>query len=369
MKRFLLIIALSVLLDHVQAQEVFRTIPATGNKKATVSEWVGITTVEISYNRPAVKGREGKIWGQVVHYGFADLDYGTSKAAPWRAGANENTTISFSTDVYVEGKPLAKGKYGFFVAMGKEKATLVFSKHNTAWGSFYYNPKDDALRVDVPVIQTSESVEWLKYEFTEQTANSAVVALQWEKVKIPFKVSVDLEKEQIAEYRRAIYAGEFYRYWQNMQQAANYCLVNDMNIDEGLEWAKMSVEHYFGEANFLTLSTYAGLLRKKGNIQKADSLMSVALPKATFNQLFSYALNLARQKKFQESFEAFKMNHTKFPNNPDAILGMAYGYAAISNFKEAIKMAEKAKAMYPDSNSKAYVDKLITDIQANKVQF
>src|SRR5687768_17030946 len=192
------------------------TLPADGNKKASVSENIGITTVKIDYSRPEVKGREGKIWGNLVHYGFADLHYGTSKAAPWRAGANENTTIEFSTEVLIEGKPIQAGKYGFFIAMGAEKATLVFSKFNTAWGSFYYDPKDDALRVEVPVQKLNESVERLKYEFSDQKENSAVVSLQWEKVKIPFTVSVDLQKEQIASFRREFNMGTFYRYWQNM---------------------------------------------------------------------------------------------------------------------------------------------------------
>ncbi|WP_373519134.1 DUF2911 domain-containing protein [Pricia sp.] len=142
------------------------TLPPDGNKKATVSEYIGITEVKISYSRPAVNGREGKIWGQLVHYGFSDLGYGTSKAAPWRAGANENTTIEFSTDVTIEGKSLAKGKYGFFIAMGPEKATLIFSKFNTAWGSFYYDEKEDALRVDVPLENLEESVENLKITMT-----------------------------------------------------------------------------------------------------------------------------------------------------------------------------------------------------------
>src|SRR5437879_4383963 len=92
--------------------------PDGGNKKATVSERIGITDVTIHYDRPGVKGREGKIWNGLVHVGYKDLGFGTSKASPWRAGANENTTIRFSTDVMVEGKPLKAGTYGFFVAMG-----------------------------------------------------------------------------------------------------------------------------------------------------------------------------------------------------------------------------------------------------------
>lgn len=228
---------------------------AGGNKKASVSERIGVTDVKIDYDRPAVNGREGKIWGGVVHYGFADLHYGTSKAVPWRAGANENTTIQFSTEVSVEGKLLPAGKYGFFIAMGPERATLIFSKFNTAWGSFYYDPKDDALRVEVSVLKLSESVERLKYEFAEQTETSAVISLLWEKVKIPFKVSVDLHEEQIAAFRREFNSGSFYRYWQNMHTAANYCLVNNINLEEGLSWADRSINTYFGEANFLTLST------------------------------------------------------------------------------------------------------------------
>ncbi|MEJ7586262.1 MAG: DUF2911 domain-containing protein [Ferruginibacter sp.] len=257
------------------------TLPADGNKKASVSENIGITNVKIDYSRPEVKGREGKIWGNLVHYGFADLHYGTSKEAPWRAGANENTTIEFSTEVLIDGKPLPAGKYGFFIAMGAEKATLVFSKFNTAWGSFYYDPKEDALRVDVPVQQLNEMVERLKYEFGEQTENSAVVSLLWEKVKIPFRISVDLQKLQIESFRREFNSGVFYRFWQNMHAAANYCLVNNINLEEGLSWADRSINTYFGEANFLTLSTYAGLLEKFDRKKEADSLMQKALPMAT----------------------------------------------------------------------------------------
>src|SRR6185503_16029909 len=79
--------------------------PDGGNRKASVSEQVGIVKIDINYNRPGVKGREGKIWNtQVAHYGFVDLGHRTSNAAPWRAGANENTTMSFSHPVKVEGK-------------------------------------------------------------------------------------------------------------------------------------------------------------------------------------------------------------------------------------------------------------------------
>src|SRR5512147_1488371 len=90
------------------------TAPDGGNKKAIVGERIGITDITIHYDRPGVKGRENKIWGQLVPVGYVDQGFGTSKAAPWRAGANENTTIEFSSDVKIEGQALPAGKYGFF---------------------------------------------------------------------------------------------------------------------------------------------------------------------------------------------------------------------------------------------------------------
>jgi tetratricopeptide (TPR) repeat protein len=345
------------------------TLPADGNKKASVSENIGITTVKIDYSRPGVKGREGKIWGDLVHYGFADLHYGTSKAAPWRAGANENTTIEFSSEVSIEGKPIQAGKYGFFVAMGAEKATLVFSKFNTAWGSFYYDSTYDVLRVVVPVQKLNENVERLKYEFGDQTENSAVVSLQWEKVKIPFRISVDLQKMQIESFRKEFNSGMFYRYWQNMHTAANYCLVNNINLEEGLSWADRSINTYFGEANFLTLSTYAGLLEKFDRKKEADSLMQKALPMATPLQLLMYGSNLNKMKKHQEAFKIFKMNYDKNAKENYANLGMVMGYYFLQNNKEAIKSAEKGKGMTSDLGWKSYFDSLIKDMNAGKEIF
>ncbi len=166
--------------------------PNGGNKKAWVGERIGITDVSINYDRPGVKGRTGKIWGELVPVGFTDQGFGSSKSAPWRAGANENTTIEFSTDVKINGQPLSAGQYGFFVAYDPNESTLIFSKNSSSWGSFFYDPKEDVLRVKAKPQAAAQPVEWLKYEFTDQTDNSAVVNVIWEKLSIPFTVQVDL---------------------------------------------------------------------------------------------------------------------------------------------------------------------------------
>jgi Protein of unknown function (DUF2911) len=355
-----------LLLVSVFVDAQVKTPAPGGNKQASVSERIGITDVRIAYNRPGVKGREGKIWGNLVQYGFVDYQYGTSKAAPWRAGANENTVFDISTDVLIEGQLLARGKYGFFIAMGKEKATIIFSKDNNAWGSFYYNPKQDALRVEVPVVAVAEKVEWLKYEFDHQTDSSAILSLIWEHTKIPFSVSVDLKQTQIDEYRYAINNGDFYRYWQNMQEAAEYCLINRINTEEGLAWAARAVNDYFGEVNFKTLSTYSGLMEQLNRKREADSLMKKAMPLATLKELHNYGESLVKQKKNAAAFAVFKMNYDKHPNDINTIFGMVEGNLAIGKKAEAIKFVDKTIALVKDANTKAYLEKLKADILSGK---
>jgi tetratricopeptide (TPR) repeat protein len=225
------------------------------------------------------------------------------------------------------------------------------------------------LRVEVPVHKLNESVERLKYEFGEQTENSAVLSLQWEKIKIPFKISVDLQKLQIEAFRREFNSGIFYRFWQNMHMAANYCLVNNINLEEGLSWADRSINTYFGEANFLTLSTYAGLLEKFDRKKEADSLMKKAIPMATPLQLLMYGSSLNKKKKHQEAFKIFKMNYDKNPKENYANLGMVMGYYFLENKKEAIKYAEKGKEMTTESGWNGYFVSLINDMNAGKEFF
>src|ERR1044071_1206509 len=154
------------------AQIPLTVAPSGGNKKATVGEKIGLTDVTIHYDRPHVNGREGKIWGQLVPVGFTDQGFGSSKAAPWRAGSNENTTIYFSHDVKIEGKDLKAGTYGFFIDVEKDGPwTIIFSKNNSSWGSFFYDEKEDALRAKVNP-KDAEYTEWLTFGFEDKMPNT-----------------------------------------------------------------------------------------------------------------------------------------------------------------------------------------------------
>lgn len=341
------------------------TPPNGGNKKASVSEMIGITNVIIHYDRPGVKGREGKIWNGLVHTGFADLGFGTSKAAPWRAGANENTTITFSTDVTIENKPLSAGTYGMFAAMGDGEATLIFSNNHTSWGSFFYDQKEDALRVTVKTEPLNENVEWLKYEFTEQTDNSAVVALEWEKLKIPFKIAVDYPKTQIALFKDELRSNKGFNA-DTWVQAAQFAAANN-DLEDALTWSDYSINGVFvGEKNFKTLSTKAMILEKQGKAAEANAVMKEALPLGSMEELHQYARQLVASKKPKEALEVFKMNAQKNPGQFTSTVGLVRGYSAAGDYKTALKYAATAQSMAPDKLNKDSVSEMIEKLKSGK---
>lgn len=358
-KYFLLLTSTMLLLSTLNAQ--LTSLPSGGNKKAMVGERIGITDVVISYNRPGVKGREGKIWGQLIPVGFNDLGFGTSKAAPWRAGANENTTIEFSNDVKIEGQPLPAGKYGFFVAYDPDECTLIFSKNSTSWGSFFYDDKEDALRVKVKPVALDKSVEWLKYEFTNQTENSATIALQWEKLSIPFKVEVDYIKTQLESFRRELRSEKnFNPGWQSFQQAAQFTADRNVDLEEGLQWADQAISGQFiGEANFTTLSTKASILNRLGRNKEADSIMKAALPLGNVQELHAYGRQLLQQKRTKDALDVFQVNYKKNPNQFTTLVGLTRGYSANGDYKNALKYAQMALPLSPPGANKTNLENMI----------
>ena len=339
--------------------------PNGGNKKASVSERIGITDVTIHYDRPGVKGREGKIWNGLVQGGFNDLGFGTSKAAPWRAGANENTTITFSTDVMVEGKPLPAGTYALFAAMGAGDATIILSNNSNSWGSFFYDQKEDALRVNVKTMPLTETVEWLKYEFTNQTDNSAVIALMWEKLKIPFKIEVDYAKTQLALFKNELRTSKGFDADAWVQAAQFAAAHND--LEDALTWSDYSINGVFvGQKNFKTLSTRAMVLQKMGRTAEADALMKDAMPMGTMLDVHQYGRQLLRDKKLKEALEVFKMNAQKNPGIFTTNMGLVRGYSANGDYANALKYAKIALPLAPDKPNKDAVTKMIETLTAGK---
>ena len=160
------------------------------SQKSSVTQYVGVDTqITINFSRPAVKGRV--VWGNIVPYGLGTSDrYADGKPFPWRAGANENTTIELNNDVKIEGSILAAGKYSIHVIPSKTDWIIIFNKNSNQWGSFSYDESADALRVSVTPVDAPFE-EFLNYSFGDITENSVVAFLHWEKLKIPFQITIN----------------------------------------------------------------------------------------------------------------------------------------------------------------------------------
>lgn len=351
-------------IPHLYAQ--LTALPNGGNKQASTTERIGITDVTLHYNRPGVKGREGQIWGKLVPVGYVDQGFGTSKAAPWRAGANENTTIEFSGDVLVEGQPLSAGKYGLFIAYGPDQSTLIFSRNSSSWGSFFYDPKEDALRVNVKPVPMDKEVEWLKYEFLDEKENTATVALEWEKLSIPFHVEVDYVKTQLESFRRELRSDKGFTYTAYMQ-AAQFCAQRNVDLEEGLTWANTAIDPTKGgQKDFQSLSTKAQVLTALNRRDEADAIMKEALPLATVTEVHLYARQLLAAKRYKDAMDVFKFNYDKHPNEFTTNMGMARGLSANGDYKKALEYLKKAGDQAPDKVNKDNIARLMPILQDGK---
>jgi tetratricopeptide (TPR) repeat protein len=336
-------------------------------KKAVISEEVGLTQVTITYHRPAVKGREGKIWGQLVPKGFVDQGFGNGKPTPWRAGANENTIIEFDNDVTIEGKPLARGKYGLFIAYDPAGCTVIFSKRSDSWGSFFYDEKDDALRVKVNPELIEKSIELLRYDFSDQTPNSAVVSLAWEKLAIPFKVEVDLLKQQFDAFTTELQNPRAFTP-QALTIAASWALQNNYELEKALEWAvKASAPQFPGDpTSFPALSTKAAILDKLGRSDESTAVTEQALPLGTMAELQQFGSQMLMLKRPKVALQIFRFNYEKNPDQFSTLVGMARGFSATGDYAKALDFASKAVPLAPNAAGKQAVQAMIDKLKAGK---
>ncbi|HYM21322.1 MAG TPA: DUF2911 domain-containing protein [Candidatus Kapabacteria bacterium] len=305
------------------------------SQKAMVEQTIGLTDIEIVYHRPAVKNRT--IWGDLV-------PYNNGKPIPWRGGANENTTISLSTDVTIEGKALPAGIYGLHFIPAADVWTVIFSKNHTSWGSFTYDEKEDALRITVKPVQGSFK-EYLTYQFDEVKPSEVTAKLCWDKIEVPFHIAVDLEKTVIPHITQELRNTEGFT-WRGYESAAKFCLDNNMNLDQGLEWVNESISD---EARFDNLETKSQILRKQGNAASADSVFKIAMTKASALDLHSYGRRLLRDKKNSEAMDIFRFNVKNHPDDWFVYAGMARGYEANGDLDKAIEQMKIALAKAPDA--------------------
>ncbi|HEX2463193.1 MAG TPA: DUF2911 domain-containing protein [Thermoanaerobaculia bacterium] len=356
------------LLAAASAQAQVVTLPPSGdNQKASVIQHIGLVEVRIDYSSPDVHApdgsdRAGKIWGGVVPWGMQNLGFGTAKESPWRAGANENTVFTVSHDVMVEGKKLAAGSYGLHMAPQQNEWTIIFSNNSTSWGSFFYDPAEDALRVTVKP-EKAEYREWLTYDFIDRQPESATVALEWENLRVPIRITVpDAIDLYVANLRNELRSSKGFG-WQGWNQAANFLLQNDRNLDEALQWADAAISRPFvGQENFNTLQTKALILTKMGKKSEADPVIAKLLETGNETQVNNLGYGFLNQlKDTDRAIEIFTKNVAAHPKSWNAHDSLAEGYAAKGDKAKAKEHYQHALSMAPD-NQKQRIEGILAGL-------
>jgi len=326
------------------AQSALLDIPRD-SQHATVLQKVGITNIKVDYHRPLVKDR--KIWGKVVPFD-----------AVWRAGANENTTISFSDPVNIEGKPLDAGTYGLHMIPGQNEWVVIFSKNSTSWGAFTYKQDEDGLRVTVKP-QPVEFHEALAYDFDNVKEDSAVLTMRWEKIGVPVNIGVNTKELVQASLHKQLRGFAQYT-WDCWDDAANYLLANKLNVEDALAYCDRSIQV---EERFDNLFTKSKVFTAMGRKDEADKTLSAALSKANALQMHSYARQLQVDGQAEKAFVIYRENAKKNPDTWIVHMGLGRMYSAQGDYANAAKEMRVALAAAPEPN-KAFLQNFVKRLDA-----
>lgn len=339
------VLLLSILFFSYQAYAQFHTLNIPkASQPVEETQKLGVTQITVKYSSPATKGRD--VWNTIIPYDGQPL--------PWRAGADMNTEIYFSTDVTIEGQALKAGTYGFHILPHKDGThTLLFAHNHQQWGSYYLDvEKDVTLKVDVKDTVCAHS-EQLDYEFINRTENTLQVALQWGEKSIPFTVEVDLNKTVVESFRNELRGVNTYR-WESWNDAALWCLSHNTNLEEALEWANRSINGgYYGfgaNKNLVNLSTKIMLLVALNRTEELKKTVQESLEIASFGmyEAHDFARVLLEQKFDQEAVKFIENAIQKYEEAWFLKLDLALAQYYTNNHKEAIKTMKSLEKTAPD---------------------
>lgn len=295
---------------------------------ARVAQSIGLIEVEVSYHRPAVKGRT--IFGGLIPFGQI-----------WRAGANENTTVRFAGDVSVAGEHLGAGTYGLHMIPGVDSWTIIFSHNTSSWGSYFYDRSEDALRVDVPS-HKAPFTEWMAYEFSDLDKSSATLNMRWAELAVPVPITVDLTAQTLAAIRDSYLRGLAGFNPESFASAAAWCLANDVNHEEALGWCERS---FRTGPTFTKRWTKAGLLEALGRHDEVELMREQALELATEVEVNAMGYQFFTQGRIEQAIDLFERNVAKNPDSWNVHDSLGEAYAAQGRFEEARASYERALAM------------------------
>lgn len=334
------------------------TTPRTPSPAATVTQTVGISKIAVDYSRPAVKGRE--VWGKLVPYGWNVQGFGNGNSAPWRAGANENTIITFSHPAKVEGKMVPAGQYGLFFVINKDNSgEIILSKEYQSWGSFFYDAKQDQMRAPIQVRDIAPT-ELLTYDFINTSKNSAELVLNWEKKQFPVKIEFAVDDIVMANAAQQLKGVTGFN-WQGFATAANYALQNKTNLDQALVWIDQAIAQ---NNAFPTLNAKANILKEMGKPEEAEKIRTDAVAIATENELNIYGYQLLGNGEHEKAIEMFVLNTKRHPKSANTWDSLGEGYATKGDKKNAIIQFKKSLSMNPPPNVKANSEKYLKELGA-----
>ena len=316
------------------------------SQEAHVGQTIGVTDISVSYHRPGVNGR--RIFGGLVPYGVI-----------WRTGANENTVISFSTPVKIEGKDLPAGSYSLFMIPSQSQWTVVFNKFTDGWGTYSYDQSEDVLRVTVTP-QPAEMQERLGYTFDEPAANSVVTALRWEKLRIPFKVEVDIPTTVRASIKDTFRGA---KHWDNnaLAAAARWEL-RQGNTDAALDFVNRSMEYGITTTN---LRAKAAILDKKGDAKAAAEVRERLKSMSNDAELVAQANNMIGQKKYDEAIIYVNNFIATHPPSWRYYTTLGDVYVAKGDRAKATELYDKAMSMTHEQAERVEVQDSINAMGAD----
>ena len=358
--RFTLALLLLVAGTGALSAQALTRPPGGANQRSVVTQYLGMVSVTIDYNSPDVTSpagddRTGQIWGQLVPWGIAPNPFypgfGTAENMPWRAGSNQNTTIAFSHDVEIEGQPLAAGTYALFMAPEETEWTIIFNKNSSAWGSFFYEPSLDALKVQVQPEKTGFFREWLTYEFDDRQLDTAVAVLHWENLRVPFRISVPGLTELYHETMTMELTGAAGFNFQNWIQASQWAAQQDAYHEDAILWADAAIT---ANASFQTISNKAQVLNQIGRSEEVMETFDQAMehPTATAVGIHMAARGLQAQGQLETANVIFRKNYEKNAGEWPVDFGMARVYSQEGDFEKALEHAEIAMGRAPDGPQK-----------------
>lgn len=321
------------------------TLPKA-SPKASVTQTIGLTDITVVYHSPAVKNRT--VWGGLVPYDKI-----------WRAGANENTTVSFTHDVSVNGKALPAGTYGLHMIPTKDKWTIIFSKNHTSWGSYFYKKEEDALRVEVTP-KSHPHTEWLTYTFFDKSENSVTLSLLWEKLEVPVKIDIDVNNIVFNNMKNELRNIPGFT-WEGFYAAADFCYKNNMETEQALKWIETA--NRYSQNNFNVLKLKANLLERNGNDEEAEKVIKEAISFANEGELNSYGYDLLNEGKTEKAAEIFELNVKRHPKSWNTYDSYAEALAKKGEKKEAVKQYRKALKLTPPEPQIKRINNTIKELQ------